>query len=476
MHTKQEAFDFVRQMASYKSQRAAAHGMGRAQSRISDKYKAARDILGESLGVELYDAVRAGDEEAVRKIAQLIGYDENLLGMTAEDVPAIPASRPKATEVVGLLLSKDPLQMELMRLQEENRALSSGIGSLRKQLLTDERVKSEIYKLANYTPEPPEWLVDANTATGGSPGVPTLLASDWHWGEVVRPSEINYVNEYNMEIAQKRSHKLIETTITLLTQHLAYPRYPGIVFALAGDMLTGNIHEELSETNDMPINLVFMDLVDNLMAAILRLKAVFKKVFIPCVAGNHGRTTKKVRAKEFNYNNYDWLLYQTLARAFRDDPDVKFYIPDGTSALVNVANRVYNITHGNMFRGGDGMIGHLGPITRGDHKMRTRSNQIHQGYDTLVMGHFHQLLQSNDIITNGSLIGYNEYAWNNNFRFEVPAQALWITHPQVGITIQMPVYLEDKPQKNEVEGSWVSHFASEMRSPQYPAQHHGRLH
>ena len=53
----------------------------------------------------------------------------------------------------------------------------------------------------------------------------------------------------------------------------------------------------------------------------------------------------------------------------------------------------------------------------------------------------------------GSLKGYDEYANANNFEFERPTQALWLTHGEHGITIKMPVYLETKP--NAADDEWV---------------------
>lgn len=52
----------------------------------------------------------------------------------------------------------------------------------------------------------------------------------------------------------------------------------------------------------------------------------------------------------------------------------------------------------------------LGPIIRGDHKKRSRNSQIDLGYDTLLLGHWHQLIMLQRLIVNGSLKGYDEYA------------------------------------------------------------------
>jgi len=115
------------------------------------------------------------------------------------------------------------------------------------------------------------------------------------------------------------------------------------------------------------------------------------------------------------------------------------------------------LTHGDEFRGGDGMIGALGPIVRGDHRKRSRSGQIDQGYDVLLVGHFHQLIQLQRLIVNGSLKGYDEFAWRCGFGYERARQALWITHPEHGITFSMPVNVDDSASSaGRAAADWVS--------------------
>lgn len=100
------------------------------------------------------------------------------------------------------------------------------------------------------------------------------------------------------------------------------------------------------------------------------------------------------------------------------------------------------------------MIGCLGPIIRGDHKKRSRNAQIDMEYDTMLLGHFHQYLHHGRVIVNGSLKGYDEYAYTNNFGFEQPQQALWLTHPRHGQTFRMPVFVGN--QRADVKTEWVS--------------------
>lgn len=466
-----EARSFIQELARQGSQRRAAAMLGLAQSTVSWRVQKARELLGDEVGQLLgqpaVSAVAASQAEGSAQTPTSSTASSSLGFVDADGVihpvNPVPGSTSRRAPIAEAIASGDPDSINLAVKEDELKRLKAQAKALAEQVLTDEQVRRHIFEIAHSKPSIPAWLNKEGASSGRSedslPGVPILFGSDWHWGEVVKPSEIGGVNEYNLVIARERLKRLVETTIDLLTNHMVNPQYPGIVFALGGDMVSGNIHEELSETNDVPIMPAVLDLVDHLYWAIKRLKEVFGCVFLPCVAGNHGRSTKKIRAKEFNFNSYDWLIYQQLDRMFAEDPDVVFFIPDGTDALVNIAGHRYLFSHGCQFRSfGDSMIGSLGPIVRGDHKKRGRNAQVGQEYDTLVIGHFHQLMQMKRVICNGSLVGYSEYAYSNNFGYEPPQQALWITHPKNGITFSMPVGVGADFSKTKRPGAseWVS--------------------
>lgn len=339
-----------------------------------------------------------------------------------------------------------------LALKDRIKTLTAQLNAYNRETLDERYVKEKILKLAQEPVTVPGWTI--RPTKGSTPGVPTLLASDWHWGERVFPDQVAGVNEYNMTIAHKRAKTLIERTIDLLTNHMVNPKYPGIVFALGGDMVSGGIHEELMATDEMEIMPVVVDLIGVLIWCIDTLSATFGNVFVPCVTGNHGRSTNKIRAKGRNFTSFDWLIYQMLAKHYEKDGNITFSIPDGSDCLYRVFNHRYLLTHGDQFRGGDGLIGHLGAVFRGNHKKSSRNIQIGMEYDTMLIGHFHTLAQLPRVITNGSLKGYDEYSFSMNFGFEIPQQALWVTHSTHGITFSMPVRVED--DTDVADTAWVS--------------------
>lgn len=341
------------------------------------------------------------------------------------------------------------------RLKRRIQQLEATVKSIERQGAELDIVKKLIGGLARKVEDyaPPAFTLTPRDQHG-SPGVPTLFLSDLHWGEVVHPTQINGVNHYNLRTARERMQTCVQSAIHLLKILSPKLDYPGIVMPLGGDMISGNIHEELAASNELNSMPTVLDLYGILRGVIKQMADTFGRVFLPCVTGNHGRDTQKIWSKDRHHTSFDWLLYKFLAKNFDDDKRVTFFVPDGPDAYYRIYGHRYLLTHGDQFRGGDGMIGALGPIIRGDHKKRSRNAQIDMEYDTLLCGHWHQYIHLNRLIVNGSLKGMDEYAYAGNFPFEPPQQALWITHPKYRITYRMPVYVDR--QRPAVKTTWIS--------------------
>src|SRR5258706_1150686 len=147
------------------------------------------------------------------------------------------------------------------------------------------------------------------------------------------------------------------------------PNYPGIVVCLGGYLISGNIHDELAQTNDGPVQQSILEVQEHLIRALTRMADVFGKVFVPCVVGNHGRNTLKPRAKNRVYESYEWNIYCQLEAWFKakGDTRIQFSIPGETDAFFSVLGHRFLLTHGDTLgvKGGDGIIGAIGPIARG---------------------------------------------------------------------------------------------------------------
>ena len=365
----------------------------------------------------------------------------------------------RLTEIESLKRDNRALKEAETKTYQRVRQLERELKDIHLEKDSAEDVRETIYRLSAQTPNPPKWISRTH-AKHGAPGIPMTMWSDWHWGEIVNRTEVGGVNAFNRRIAKQRLNMLVDHTIDLCFKHMTKPNYPGIYICIAGDMFTGTITEEHRETNEGFVFQILHELQDEMAAAIARMADAFGKVNLPCVVGNHGRTTLKPRMKGRVYTNYEWNLYCQLERHFRKDRRIHFIIPGETDAFFSVYGHRFILTHGDTLgvRGGDGIIGFLGPITRGTIKVGRSEAQIGRDFDTLLMGHWHTYCPRGDAsaaLVNGSFMGYNEYArLMLRVPYARPTQSLWFVHEKHGITYQIPIFLDDRHKHKRSE--WVT--------------------
>lgn len=341
--------------------------------------------------------------------------------------------------------------IEIKRLKAENKALT-------RSNITAELIREVAFGLAKHTPVAPSWIEPKQPSKSGA-GIPTFMLSDFHWGESIDSHSIGGINEYNLEIAQRRLKETVETAIDLCTNHVTGIMPEGIVVALGGDMVSGDIHEELAESNEIQTIPAVLDIFEHLISALNRLIEVFGKVFVPCAYGNHGRNTKGYRFKGAAETNFDWMLYNLLERHYKaiGETRIQFLIPTGFDAIYSIYGHNYLLTHGDRLgvRGGGGILGMLPAIMRGVMKVKAQHDSMGNHIDTVIMGHFHQYIHTKNVVVNGSLKGYDEYAAGGRFDPECATQALWYTHPEHGVTLKMPVYC-GPPVSKAADRAWCS--------------------
>jgi hypothetical protein len=351
----------------------------------------------------------------------------------AEGAPAVEPPSPE---------ERSTRDRRLVQLEDENRDLKAKLRDTHRDSLSTEAVLEVLGVMASSTAEPPDWLRRVPVrGDGPTPEVPVTIWSDWHYGEVVSAAETSGVNEFNIEIAERRIRRLTDATIDICNNH-GPGKYPGIVVNLLGDFVSGGLHPELAKTDEEGVIPSSLRVRDVLITALTRMADNFGHVYAPCAAGNHGRATPRPEFKRYYAQNFDWLIYQLLARHFANDDRVKIDVRPSNEIHYRVFGQRFLAMHGDMLgvKGGDGIIGAIGPIMRGEIKTRGQATSIGLDYDILLMGHWHQSLWLPRAIVNNALKGFDEYA-KNALRASPsePSQALFFVHPSRGITSRWDV-------------------------------------
>ena len=101
-----------------------------------------------------------------------------------------------------------------------------------------------IYEAAT-AQKPPAWLSPKRAKRGTA--VAVAMLSDTHWDEVVRPEEVGGVNKYDRAIAEQRLARWVTKVIELSRDYVANVEVSSLVVLLGGDLVSGDLHEELKE-------------------------------------------------------------------------------------------------------------------------------------------------------------------------------------------------------------------------------------
>jgi hypothetical protein len=288
----------------------------------------------------------------------------------------------------------------------------------------------------------PKWTVPPRSKRKRH-GTPTIFLSDTHWSEVVNPAEVSHYNAYSTDIATQRLERLLVNAVKVTD--MVDLTYDGIVVPFGGDMFSGLIHRELDRTNDMTDEEAVIYWTEQCVAFLLALADHFGKVHVPAFVGNHGRSAmdRRMPGKQRAKTNKDWLLYKNIAMVLARDSRITFQISEGMDVLYDVYDTTYLGYHGNDFSGGSGISGIFTPVMLGKHRTEAQYKAFGKTFHYMHIGHFHQHIEAKGLIVNGSLKGYDEFAYSKRYHPERPSQAMWITTPENGLTFSMPVWVDD---------------------------------
>jgi len=248
------------------------------------------------------------------------------------------------------------------------------------------------------------------------------LFSDAHIEETVKPESVNFLNEYNIDIAEKR----IKNYFVNLATCLERDEVEELIFASLGDTISGYIHAELEQTNGMsPLEATFK--AQSLIYSGLRYLRLdanlpkLKKIRFVGIVGNHSRTTKKIQHSNGYKLSYEWLMYQNIKKECEiTNLDIDFFIPESELAIIKtVDEKTFIFAHGFQIKsGGTGTVCGIYPALN---RLVLKYSKVFK-QDMLFIGHFHSSVNTPNAVVNGSIISYNAFALTNGFEYERPQQ------------------------------------------------------
>ncbi len=292
----------------------------------------------------------------------------------------------------------------------------------------------------------PPKIMEREKKSGMREMTAVVLASDWHVEEPVRPESVAYRNEYNLDIADARIKRFFQGIIWNIEHQRASKKIAitDLVLWLGGDLMTGYIHPELIESNELSPTETILWLIPRLRDGIYTLLKTLDlaHIEIPCSFGNHGRSTDKPRVSTGYSNSFEWLMYHCIAAEFQNEKRVHFEITASSHQYVQVYDKTLHFHHGDDLKYMGGVGGLAIPLLKAVPAWdMLRKADVHN------IGHFHQFSDFGRAVVNGSMIGYGPYSQRIRATFEVPTQAMYYMDKTRGKCMVTALWLDDESHR-----------------------------
>jgi len=271
--------------------------------------------------------------------------------------------------------------------------------------------------------------------------------TDWHYGEYQNPDEVEGFGEFSCAICKERIlNKFNPGILDWVELHRKSYTVNELVMLYSGDMISGDIHQELKVTNEIPSTAQAVEVAFLIEDQVLMLAPHFDVVRVEfIVADNHSRLTAKPQAKEAGLNSFNYMTARMVQRALRDVENVQFNYYPMLQKTIAVQNMQYLCMHGHQIKGWAGYPYYGIDRQAGKESMR-RSQKSTPGeltweqafelwkslrFNKMVLGHFHAPLDSPWWCIGGSVSGTSAYDHQHG-RYSPPCQTAWFVHPKKG--------------------------------------------
>lgn len=317
------------------------------------------------------------------------------------------------------------LRNHVVRLNKRIKELKDAYGNV-KTIFRD--LKEQIIE---YPAQPMDYKPGPETKKVSNPVAAVFHNTDGHMGMVQEASEIEGFGEFNPHLCRARQLFAADMFVEMVELHRANYAINDCHVIVTGDMISGDIHKELTVTNAFPAPVQTAEAGKLLADLIYKLHPHFQNVFVHFnVPDNHGRLSEKIQFKEAGQNSLNYLVGYIATISTASLPNVTFNTYYSYQKVIEVLNRRYLITHGHAIRSWMG-VPYYGIEKKAGKESMRRMVTKQGGFDRIVMGHYHAPLTHPWFWIGGAVSGTDALDFTQG-RHAGPSQAIWFVHPKWG--------------------------------------------
>ena len=261
-----------------------------------------------------------------------------------------------------------------------------------------------------------------------------IALSDLHCEQSIRPERVAGLNEYTLDIAEQRLKNVFSRSMMLIEDARHMACVDRLVIWIGGDVIHGSLRDEAISENALHPLEACRWACDRLESGIRMLldDAGMKSILIATSHGNHGRSTIKMPSSTAAQTSYEHNMYLELRRRF--GKEMEWQIAEGYFNFVDVYDFPIRCHHGERITFGGGINGIGVPAYR----FISNANTKKRAYLDLF-GHWHTFGWPGCFVSNGSLVGVDEYSQAFSGDSE-PKQSFIVIDRNRGITRALPIF------------------------------------
>lgn len=244
-----------------------------------------------------------------------------------------------------------------------------------------------------------------------------ILLSDLHYGKLVYAVDGEHIS-FNAEIARKRMRYLADIFIREIEDSQKSFNVTKLVVALMGDIIESYTMHGLESAkgcefnNSEQMRIATQSLFEDFIVPVAKLGI---PITIPCIPGNHDRTSKEKTYNQIGVDYVTHVIYHTLEQycKYSGITNVEFVITKQSYVVLDIFGDKILYHHGDLaFRG------------TGHQKLKNFRKDVEEQVGFKIRGsrsgHTHEYVvygRGEDIV-NGCLVGQDDYAHNKGYSTE----------------------------------------------------------
>lgn len=278
---------------------------------------------------------------------------------------------------------------------------------------------------------PPLFKPDKKTEKGAELAA-CLHLTDAHYGAIQEADEVEGFGKYSPDISVLRQIGVAKDFITWVDLHRRGYAISEARIICTGDMISGDIHDELRVTNAFPAPVQAVGAAQILADQCAVIAPHFERVVLDLITlDNHGRLTRKPQAKEGGLNNWMYVVGKIVETLLRADKSITVNVWAMPQKVIDVCGRRYLLCHGHEVMGWGGFPYYGIERKAAREALKRQNGPDVTKFDKIIMGHWHAPLEHPHYWIGGSVSGTDSYDHQAG-RHAAPQQVSWLVHPKWG--------------------------------------------